>query len=390
MTTEFPSVAEIERILALPDLVLRNLHITHAYHRLATSLAALLGPSVNWCGFATWASKQAGRTIRREDLPDLLDRKLDEALDGSPALGDLVRAAARFKSHLDPLGVRAALKEALLAKPVFDRTSAAVSRGNFLVFAEIGREFSRFLAAFAADTALDEAKLARFVEALRPGDPPDGQGSLRRAFTHFARARFEADPKARAERILRANLEIGFHEQTRLQPAIADALEAALPDREELRRHLLRALFPRASMFFRMRLRLPRLLRRMTRLDRAFDDLFAELRGAVRRAVTETLLRQEHPGGVALRLGRDLQRPFPAALATLADPELRDLVARLDPTPQSLAGSGAEDWAVFADRIHFIADYFRSFQEEASLLGPPFTGEQVAELLAGRRPSGRL
>ncbi len=390
MTTDFPSVAETERIAALPDLVLRNLHITHAYHRLATSLAALLGPSVNWCAFAAWASKQAGRTIRREDLPALLDRKLDEALDGSAALGDLVRAAARLKSRLDVLGLRAAAKRAVLDKAVFERTSAAVSRGNILVFAEVGREFSRFLAAFAADTALDEAKLARFVEALRPGDPPDGQGPLRRAFTHFARARFEADPKARAERILRANLEIGFHEQTRLQPAIADALEAALPGREELRRRLLRALFPKASMFFRMRMRLPRLLRRMTGLDRAFDRLFAELRGAVRRAVTETLLLQEHPGGLALRLGRDLQRPFPTALATLADPELQDLVARLDPTPQSLAGSGAEDWAVFADRIHFIADYFRSFQEEAALLGPPFTGEQVAELLAGRRPSGRL
>jgi hypothetical protein len=389
MTSDFPSVAEIERILAMPDPVLRNLHITHAYHRLAASLAALLGPSVNWCAFATWASKQAGQTIRREDLPNLLDRELDKALDSSPALGELVRAAARFKSRLDPLGVRAAVKEALLAKPVFDRASAAVSRGNFLVFEEIGREFSRFLAAFAADIALDEAKLARFVEALRPGDPPEGRGYLRRAFAHFAQARFEPHPKARAERILLANLEIAFHEQTRLQPAIADALEAAFPDREALRRHLLRALFPRAGMVFRMRLRLPRLLRRTTGLDRALDALFAELRGAVRRAVTEALLRLESPGGV-LRLGRDLERPFPASLATLADSELRELVARLDAAPQSLAGSGAEDWASLADRTHFVADYFRCFQEEAALLGPPFTSEQVAELLAGRRPSGRL
>src|SRR5687768_12943886 len=64
----FPSVAEIDRITAMSDLVLRNLLITQSYHLLSTALARRLGTCANWCTYATWASKQAGQTIRREDL----------------------------------------------------------------------------------------------------------------------------------------------------------------------------------------------------------------------------------------------------------------------------------------------------------------------------------
>jgi len=53
-------------------------------------------------------------------------------------------------------------------------------------------------------------------------------------------------------------------------------------------------------------------------------------------------------------------------------------------------GTGAEDWAGFPERMHYIADLFRGFQEDRSLLGPPFTPLQVAALRAGRMPSGRL
>ena len=63
---------------------------------------------------------------------------------------------------------------------------------------------------------------------LRPGDPPDGQRYLRQAFAHYERRAAERDPKARAELAVLANLEIGLHEQTRLQPEIREALDAAL------------------------------------------------------------------------------------------------------------------------------------------------------------------
>jgi hypothetical protein len=69
---------------------------------------------------------------------------------------------------------------------------------------------------------------------------------------------------------------------------------------------------------------------------------------------------------------------------------LREMLARTDLTPDSLKESGAEDWADFKDRMHFITDFFRSYQERQLLFQAPFTTERVAALKLGRRPSGQL
>jgi hypothetical protein len=63
-----PTVDEIDRIARLGDPILRNLQITQCYSEISQALAGLTGFSANWCTFATWASKQAGETIREEDL----------------------------------------------------------------------------------------------------------------------------------------------------------------------------------------------------------------------------------------------------------------------------------------------------------------------------------
>ena len=63
-----PTVDEIDRIARLGDPILRNLQITQCYYEISRSVAGLTGHSANWCTFATWASKQAGQTIRQEDL----------------------------------------------------------------------------------------------------------------------------------------------------------------------------------------------------------------------------------------------------------------------------------------------------------------------------------
>jgi len=187
----------------------------------------------------------------------LLEQTLATAPGLSRALGDVVAAALPLGGRIDPLGLRDGVERALLAAAPLERASDAVARGNQKVFAEIGREAARFLETCANDWTFDALRIVRFTETLRPGPPPHGQGYLRRAFTHFYEARFAADPKARAELILLANLEIGFHEQTRLQPEIQAALEAALPDPETLRRRLLETLFPQAALLLRLRLGLP-------------------------------------------------------------------------------------------------------------------------------------
>jgi hypothetical protein len=63
-----PTIDEIDRIARLGDPILRNLQITQCYYEISQSVAGLTGFSANWCTFATWASKQAGQTIRLEDL----------------------------------------------------------------------------------------------------------------------------------------------------------------------------------------------------------------------------------------------------------------------------------------------------------------------------------
>jgi hypothetical protein len=56
-------LAEVRQIAGLRDPVIRNLRITECYARLA---AGVQSGGANWCTFATWASKQAGQTIRKE------------------------------------------------------------------------------------------------------------------------------------------------------------------------------------------------------------------------------------------------------------------------------------------------------------------------------------
>ena len=48
-----------------------------------------------------------------------------------------------------------------------------------------------------------------------------------------------ADAAVRAQTTLLANVQIGLHEQTRLQPEIREAMDAALLDVAEVRREIL-------------------------------------------------------------------------------------------------------------------------------------------------------
>ena len=94
--------------------------------------------------------------------------------------------------------------------------------------------------------------------------------------------------------------------------------------------------------------------------------------------------------GQTLSLFRDVPGTFPADLRTIVNPELLALLGRIDTTPNTTRGSGARDWSNLRQRIHYIADLFRVYQERPSLLGGPFTAEQVAVINAGRRPGGDL
>jgi len=112
------------------------------------------------------------------------------------------------------------------------------------VFAEIGREFARFMATVPVDAGDDSLAFLAFAAGLRPGPPPDGQDYLREAFAHYQRQRLESDASAQAAWILLANLKIGLHEQTRLQPQIVAAVNAPIVTAEDLGARMLHALVP--------------------------------------------------------------------------------------------------------------------------------------------------
>ena len=78
--------AAIQAVIDNPNWVIRNLQITQSYHELNLAVDRYLADAnVSWCAFATWASKQAGRFIRNEEVPPKLRRFLQlDASDTQP------------------------------------------------------------------------------------------------------------------------------------------------------------------------------------------------------------------------------------------------------------------------------------------------------------------
>ena len=305
---------EVERIVAIADPAIRNLEITHCYSRLAAAVAERGCAGANWCTFATWASRQAGRTIRGEDLLDRLQRELGRDAEVLHPIRSLSRWLLR----------RGWLRRLHTPFDALERASDAVARGNLKVFAEIGLVFARW---------------------LDGGDPPDEPPLLRQAFARYG----SSDP----ELIVLANLEIGLHEQTRLQPEIREAMEAAVAPK--LRQRLLA--WP--------------IQRELTRLNREL--------------ITESLMVLTLPGAV-LALGRHLD----IALAPPAGEELAAMLARYEPVPPAVDDCGARDWSELDQRMHYIAHLFRAYHDDEGLASPPFTPDQVERFRAGELPDGEL
>jgi hypothetical protein len=387
---DFTSPAEVERIATLEDPVVRNLQITQSYHELSAAMAKRTGACANWCTFATWASKQAGQTIRHEDVARALEHFLKNTDIVEQAIAEIEKIARPKNGFQSKENVRQIIWEAFDPKAAMERAGESVARGNQKVYAEIGREFARFIEACSKDQTFDTEQIARFCADFQPGPPPDGQQYLLQAFSRYYQAFFEPDDKTKAELILLANLEIGFHEQTRLQPEIAEALEASVVEPRPFMRRIVSAFFPRSSWFVYAGLFFMRLIGRPTALDIAAERFVTVARQRVRLFLTDHMMVLGFPNEVKLRLGDDLKAGFPAPLKQLVNADLLALLQQIDPTPDSLRESGAVDWADLPDRLHFIADLFRCYYKTADLLMPPFLPEQVEAIKGNRLPAGKL
>lgn len=374
----------VREIAALADRpVLRNLLITHGYHRLTLAMAQLFGQDdFTWPIFATWASKQAGQFIREDELGVCVSALL----------------AARAPEMLDDVDVRAPIRA------VLGRIGRHVIGGNTIVFEELGEAFAMFSTTFADPAARTEERLAEVVGRFAEGPSlPDlvaiaddgslireqrgGQSLVREALGFYFAALHERGANARAELVLLGNGLCGLHEQIRLQPYIAGALEAPLAE------------LAGGALGDRPR-------------------IAAVLAAVVRAAATEMMMTLALPRQV-LRLGFDLPAPpgqplWPDALARLEHPRLVLLADELgayearerrlgvverigdwlldqaDLDDRFALGSGADDWSRLADRMRYIFEFFRSRQRDASLLVSPFSEAQALELAAERVPAGPL
>jgi hypothetical protein len=383
-STSVPSVAEVERIAAIANPVIRNLEITHCYSRLAAAFATRNGEGANWCTYATWASRQAGRTVRGEDLLEQLERSLGDRRWLLHPIATLWRRLLR--RGLFQRETRIGRLTGALHTPfdAFERASAAVARGNLRVFEEIGFEFARYLHECPPDAAVESPPFRRFLDTLRPGDPPDGQRYLRQAFARYEHRRLERDPKARAEFAVLANLEIGLHEQTRLQPEIHEALDAAYATQEELGRRTLEALFPSAPRWWSV------VRRPATAVVGAVAA--AAQRSASRLArevITESFMVLSLPGRV-LVLGTHLTDPYPQELDDPVNAELTQLLARFEPVAPAPDDCGARDWSDLDQRMHYIVHMFCAFHLSEEISRPPFSAEQVASFSRGNVPDGEM
>ena len=380
-----PTVADVQRIAALDDPVVRNLQITQCYYELSQAMAQLTGPGANWCTVATWASNQAGQSIRKEDLQRALERLVRRSQDATAAAQAMAAQGAAISGDetRSLAGAVDALRDALSPAAAFERTRQAVARGNRKVFEEIGLQFAHFIALFAGGALADD-DLAQFDAGLRPGDPPDGQRYLRQAFARYVEAMAADDDKARAELLLLANLEIGFHEQTRLQPEIREAMDAPVYSSAALRRRLLEELFPDPGA--RVKLLAAKLAGRADSLFEARDRLTEEVQRLGREVVTGHMMTLRLAGVGELRLGRELPVGFPALLQDVANPDLHMLLQQVELARDDGHQAGVEDWSRLPERMHFIADLFRTYHLEASLFDPPFTADEEVVIKEGRRP----
>ena len=373
-STPVPSVDDVRQIAAIGNPVIRNVQITYCYSRLAAAFAARNGEGANWCTYATWASRQAGRAIRGEDLLEHLGRRLDHARWLLHPIATLWRWLLRRGLFRRETRIGRLTAELHTPFDAFECAGDAVARGNLKVFEEIGLEFARYLQERSAD--------ATFLDGLRPGDPPEGQRYLRQAFARYDRRRLERNPKVRAELAVLANLEVGLHEQTRLQPEIREALDAAYTTQEDLGRRALEALVPSAARWWSV-VRQP-----------AIAVAGAVAAGAQRSAsklarevITESFMVLSLPDRV-LALGMHLTDAYPEALAEPADADLAELLARFEPVPPAPDDCGARDWSDLDQRMHYIVHMFRALHFSEQLARPPFSPEQVASFTEGIVPDG--
>lgn len=379
---------KINEIIFCPDPVLRNLQITQTYSEINQALSELLGKNnVSWCAYATWASKTAGKFIRLENVDAAIDEFLRDQDWAQEILAALPGAFNWFAQKIQ-------IKHSFLLKILNETAQASaaeVGQGNLLVFAELAPLYGHFLQMISAQSAQRQTELAVFLQHLKQSQSEaEDQQKLIQAYTAYQSAIFENEPKAKAELIFLANVLVGYHEQIRLNPAINNSLNAPIEQvfKKKMLGGLEQLIEARVSPFW-FQLFKP-LLRN------ALKPVLERMAKRWRMICTKVLMRIEVPHG-HLDLSEDIpliayqpSRMFPTDLESIQNAELSAVLTQLDRTLNTTQGTAASDWGNLGERMNFIADFFRSAQQDEQLFWPPFNAQQTAQIRAGLIPSGKL
>lgn len=359
----YPSEAELNKIAEMQDAAARNLQITQSYWALSAEVERRIQGHANWCTFATWASQQAGVTIRHNDLPDLLRQRLQKSW-------KIIGLDTRLLKLLeqDNIDLLQVVIDSVSELGPLKRPSEFVGKGNNKVFAEIAVQFARWLALFPNIASITDAEMESFCQGLKAGPAPDGQDSLKQAFRNYRAAALATDPSEKAQLMLLANLQIGYHEQIRLQPEIEGALNGALFKPGDLTDLLVEKL---TGYEGKLGIALEHLWRSHDTPLRAVANLLAkDVEEQVRMLITDLMMTLWLPPEVVVRLGHDLTRQYPPILQTITNADVLKILVEFRADDDGPSGSGALDWANFTQRMRFIASLFRVYAVDNGLFDP--------------------
>lgn len=389
VSKNYPSDHQINTIVLSNNLINRNLQITQAYSELSNAMASRTGATANWCTFATWASKQAGVTIRGEDLRRKLLDKLSTDPEIKTILNLLLLYAKKSGTGTANSNIHIIALQEMIATAQ-QNAGNAVSKGNIKVFEEIGKEFARFIATCLNDEKYDESSISNFRKDLRQGQPPSGQDYLAKAFTYYYRAIFEPDIKSKQELFLLANILIGYHEQARLQPEITESMNAGKIDPQKLKTHLSDILVRDKTARGKVTYFFSWITGHTNLFKKAVENLVIHAESKMRQVITKNLMTLYLPPQNILELGNDLHLQHPENLRDLSNPVLIDFLKQVRPSPETIDGAGCTDWSNLRQRIHYIANLFRCYQEKSELFSAPFSKDQITIIKSGGIPGGIL
>jgi hypothetical protein len=244
--------------------------------------------------------------------------------------------------------------------------------GNINVFSQMAPAGLAFVRKHTAPSAEERAAASAQLAGIASSAAPVlGKQRVTLGFGAYEDALTENDPVRHTQLILAGSIEMGAEEQSRLQPFVASALCAGVTVAfTAIGDQLARTPLGRVPALARVGQVITDVV------DRAWD-----------RWMTHSFMVFEEPGE-RLHLGRDVppvagQPLIPPAVAKPVVPALVDVMAEFDHTHGSGIGDRSIDWAVYADRMDWIAWFFLSRLVDQRLREPPFSDSEVLAMASG-------